>query len=282
MSEKQKTVAAIHDLSGFGRCALSVILPVISAMGIQCVPVPTAVLSTHTGGFSGFVLRDMTDYLSPCCAHYRKLGLSFDAVYTGFLASEEQADCCMEFFRAFPSALKVVDPVMGDSGAAYQTYTGGLIQRMAELARCADVITPNPTEAAILLGESYRETFSEEELCVWLERLCKIAPRAVLTGAALSDGGYANASLERGGSPRILRLEKLPAFYPGTGDLFASVLTGSLLLGKSLENGVKCASEFCTLAIRASLWNGELQRNGASFEKVLSFLTSPSRENPDK
>ncbi|MBQ8904300.1 MAG: bifunctional hydroxymethylpyrimidine kinase/phosphomethylpyrimidine kinase, partial [Oscillospiraceae bacterium] len=123
--EKQKRVAAIHDLSGYGRCALTVILPVISAMGIQCVTVPTAVLSTHTGGFSNFILRDTTDFISPCCRHYKELDVHFDAIYSGFLASEEQADCCLEFFESFPDALKIVDPVMGDDGTAYQTYTKG-------------------------------------------------------------------------------------------------------------------------------------------------------------
>lgn len=273
MSEKQKKVAAIHDLSGFGRCALSVILPVISAMGIQCVPVPTAILSTHTGGFEGFVLRDMTDYLSPCCAHYKSLGIDFDAVYTGFLASEEQADRCMEFFRDFPRALKVVDPVMGDNGAAYKTYTDGMIRRTLEMVQYADVITPNLTEAAIILGEEYRERLSEEQLLRWLDRLCEKCPSVALTGVVLDDGSYVNASAERGGEPKILRLKKIPAFYPGTGDIFASVLTGSLLNGMKLAEAVACASEFCTLAINATYGNGEMQRNGVEFEKVLSFLT---------
>ncbi len=273
MSEKQKKVAAIHDLSGFGRCALSVILPVISAMGIQCVPVPTAILSTHTGGFEGFVLSDMTGYLSPCREHYKSLGIDFNAVYTGFLASEEQADRCMEFFRDFPRALKVVDPVMGDNGAAYKTYTDGMIRRTLEMVQYADVITPNLTEAAIILGEEYRERLSEEELLRWLDRLCEKCPSVALTGAVLDDGSYVNASAERGGEPKILRLQKIPAFYPGTGDIFASVLTGSLLHEMKLAEAVSCASEFCTLAINATYGNGELQRNGVEFEKVLSFLT---------
>lgn len=272
--DRQKITAAIHDLSGFGRCALSVILPTISAMGVQCVPIPTAVLSTHTGGFEGFVLKDLTDYLPSCCAHYRKLGIGFDAVYTGFLASEEQADGCMDFFRAFPSALKVVDPVMGDHGAAYQTYTEGLIRRMIGLAHRADVITPNPTEAALILGEEYRETYTEAALSDTLRRLSAVCPAVALTGVTLEDGTYLNAAIERkSGELHLVRLKKLPVFYPGTGDLFASVLTGSLLRGDSFFASVEKASEFCTLAINATLENGELQRNGVEFERVLSFLT---------
>lgn len=273
MTEKQKTAAAVHDLSGFGRCALSVILPTLSAMGIQCVPVPTAVLSTHTGGFENFVLKDLTDYLPAALAHYQRLGLEFDAVYTGFLASEEQALSCLEFLRAFPSALKVVDPVMGDDGTAYRTYTDGLIRRMGELARRADVITPNPTEAALLLGEEYRGTWSEGELDALMRRLCVLCPAVVMTGAALSDGRYGNAAMERGGQLHFFPLEKIPVFYPGTGDLFASVLTGALLCGKNLSGAVKKASDFCSLAIRATLDNGQAPRNGVEFERVLDFLT---------
>lgn len=274
MSEKQKTAAAIHDLSGFGRCALSVILPTISAMGIQCVPIPTAVLSTHTGGFEDFVLRDLTDYLPAALSHYQRLRIGFDAVYTGFLASEEQADGCREFFRAFPSALKVVDPVMGDNGAAYRTYTPELIRRMTALVQCADVITPNPTEAALILGEEYRDTFSEERLGRVMRRLCVLCPSVVMTGVTLADGRYGNAAMERGSETlRFFPLEKIPAFYPGTGDLFASVLTGSLLHGKSLSDAAKKAGDFCSLAIRASLENGQPQRNGVEFERVLQFLT---------
>lgn len=277
--ERQKIAAAIHDLSGFGRCALSVILPTISAMGIQCVPVPTAVLSTHTGGFEDFVLRDLTDYPAAALAHYQKLGIVFDAVYTGFLASEEQADVCHAFFRAFPNAVKIVDPVMGDHGAAYRTYTEGLIRRMRGLARCADVITPNPTEAALLLGEEYRAAFSERALEETLRRLCALCPSVVMTGVALSDGRYGNAAIARGSEAvRFFPIERIPAFYPGTGDLFASVLTGSLLCGADLFDATKKAGKFCELAIRETINNGNPQRNGVEFERILGLL---AREQPE-
>ncbi len=271
--EKQLRVAAIHDLSGYGRCALTVIIPVISAMGIQCIAIPTAILSTHTGGFSDFVLRDTTDFLSPCCKHYKELRVSPDAVYSGFLASEEQVDSCLEFFEAFPDAVKIVDPVMGDDGAAYQTYTKGLIERTKELVERADIITPNLTEAALLLDEKYPKTLTEKDLQCWLERLCKKAKAAVITGVPLSDGTFANGSLDsRTGLFRIYRWERIPVSYPGTGDIFASVLTGSILKGKSLSDATVFASEFCQLAINATLGNGGEIRNGVEFERVLGFL----------
>lgn len=270
--EKQKRVAAIHDLSGFGRCALTVILPVISAMGIQCVTVPTAILSTHTGGFTDLVLRDTTDFISPCCKHYKQLDVHFDAIYSGFLASEEQADCCLEFFESFHSAVKIVDPVMGDDGTPYQTYTKGLIERTKELIAHADIITPNLTEAAILLEEDYPAFLTEPQLRDWTERLCRKAKAAVITGVPLEKGGFVNASLDSDGEFRVYNWDRIPVSYPGTGDIFAAVLTGSILKGKALSESVEAAAEFCTLAIKATYESGEPTRNGVEFERVLGHL----------
>lgn len=271
--EKQIKIAAIHDLSGYGRCALTVIIPIISAMGIQCAAVPTAVLSTHTGGFDDFILRDTTDFLSPCCKHYKSLGVEFDAIYSGFLASEQQVDCCLEFFDSFPSALKIVDPVMGDDGAAYKTYTRGLIERTKELVQRADIITPNITEAALLLNEPYPEKNSENRVRDWAERLCKMAGAAVITGINLEDGGFANASLDgKNGEFKLYRWEKIPASYPGTGDIFASVFTGGILKGKTISEAVRYATDFCEAAIKATVNNGEQPRYGVEFERVLGLL----------
>ena len=130
MEKRPARVAAIHDLSGFGRCSISVILPVLSAMGVQVCPVLTAVLSAHTGGLGDVVFRDLTDYIHPTLEHYKKLGIDFEAVYSGFLGSEEQVGSCLEFFKAYPNALKVVDPVMGDNGKAYKTC-GESLQKLS-------------------------------------------------------------------------------------------------------------------------------------------------------
>lgn len=258
-------------MSGFGRCSLAVITPIISAMGIQCVPVPTAILSTHTGGFDNFVFRDMTDFITPCRRHYEQLGIAFDTIYSGFLASEEQVDACLGFFDAFPHAKRVVDPVMGEDGERYQTYTQGLVERMQELVRAADVITPNTTEAAMLLNEPYTRILSEKEARSRLERLCKMTKAAVITGIELDTGEHANMCLD-GQSGEFTRVDwdPLPVSYPGTGDIFASVMTGRLILGDALPAAVRAATEFSRKCVEVTINNGQPVRNGVEFERLLS------------
>ena len=273
INKNQHRVAAIHDLSGFGRCSLAVIIPVLSSMGIQCCPVPTAVLSTHTGGFEDIVIKDLTDYISPALSQYKKLGIEFDAVYSGFLASAEQIDHCLEFFSVYKDSLKIVDPVMGDHGKPYRTYTAELCKRMGELVDVVDVITPNLTEAAILLGEQYPVELSAGLVKSWLARLCERVKIAVITGVPLTEGVIANVGCDRdhGGFWRV-DCDYVPASYPGTGDIFASVLTGSLLLGDSLPIAMDRATAFTQIAIKNTYSYGLEPRNGVLFEPSLSRL----------
>ena len=268
-------MAAIHDLSGFGRCSLAVIMPVLSTMGIQCCPVPTAVLSTHTGGFEDIVIKDLTDYISPALAQYKKLGIDFDSVYSGFLASAEQIDHCLEFFSAYKDSLKVVDPVMGDHGKPYRTYTPELCKRMGELVDVADVITPNLTEAAILLDGKFPLELTAGEVKSWLARLCKRVRVAVITGVPLAEGVIANVGCDRetGGFWRV-DCDYVPASYPGTGDIFAGVLTGGLLSGDSLPIAMDRATMFTQIAIKNTYSYGLEPRNGVMFEPSLSWLIS--------
>lgn len=273
IKNQQLRVAAIHDLSGFGRCSLSVIMPVLSTMGIQCCPVPTAVLSTHTGGFEDIVIKDLTDYINPTLSQYKKLGITFDAVYSGFLASAEQIDHCLEFFSVYNNSLKVVDPVMGDHGKPYRTYTPELCKRMGELVDVANVITPNLTEAAILLGEKYPLELTAGEAKSWLARLCKRVRVAVITGVPLAEGVIANIGCDRetGGFWRV-DCDYVPASYPGTGDIFASVLTGGLLSGDSLPIAMDRAAMFTQIAIKNTYSYGLEPRNGVMFEPSLNWL----------
>ncbi|MCL2633276.1 MAG: pyridoxamine kinase [Oscillospiraceae bacterium] len=263
-------VAAIHDLSGFGRCSLTVIIPVLSAMGVQVCPVPTAVLSTHTGGFDNMVFKDLTDFIKPCYNHYKTLGIEFDAVYSGFLASEAQIDLCLEFFGGYKNALKIVDPVMGDYGKPYKTYTGKLCERMSELVRVADVVTPNLTEAAILLGEEYTPELSCEKALEWLKRLNEFVPSVVITGVSMNNRicniGLVNDSYYQ------VDYEFIPEHYPGTGDIFASVLTGELLRGNDLSYAMKQATVFSQTAVQRTYEQGSVPRNGVMIEEVLPLV----------
>ena len=275
MEKRPARVAAIHDLSGFGRCSISVILPVLSAMGVQVCPVPTAVLSSHTGGLGDPVIRDLTDYIEPALRHYQSLGVEFEAVYTGFLGSGEQVDCCLEFFKAYPKALKIVDPVMGDNGRPYRTCTPELRRRMSELAAAADIITPNITEAAMLLEESYPAApLTRTEAKSMLLRLSHMGPkRVVITGAELAQGGLASLGYDgENGSFWYVPCEYIPVHYPGCGDIYASVLLGAELSGASLPIAMARAAAFTELCVKTTYSYGSDPRYGVMLESVLGSL----------
>ncbi len=275
MEKRPARVAAIHDLSGFGRCSISVILPVLSAMGVQVCPVPTAVLSTHTGGLGEVVFRDLTDYINPALEHYKKLDINFEAVYSGFLGSEEQVGSCLKFFKAYPNALKIVDPVMGDGGKAYKTCGEELQKRMKELVAVADLITPNRTEAAMLLGEGYSTSpLDRSEARSMLLRLSRLGPKqVVVTGAELSCGELANIGYDgENGSFWYAPCEYIPVNYPGCGDIYASVLIGAMLGGASLPIAMSRATSFAELCVKTTFSYGSDPRYGVMLESVLGSL----------
>lgn len=275
MSE-YKRVAAIHDLSGVGRCSLSVILPCLSVMGIQACAVPTAVLSTHTNGFGDVVLKDLTDYIPKALGHYQTAGVNFDCVYSGFLASSEQVTHCLEFFNAYPKALKVVDPVMGDNGKRYRTYTEQLCNRMKELVAVADIITPNLTEAAILLDEEYPSTLlTVHQAKSILSKLSAKGPKTVVvTSVMMADGCMSNIGYDSANNAYWrVNCDVIPKHYPGTGDIFASVLTGGLLLGDSLPIAMSRATAFCENTIKTTFGYGTDNREGVMIEKCLPMLS---------
>ncbi len=269
-----KKVAAINDISGIGRCSLTVIIPSLSAMGIQVCPVPTAVLSAHTG-FDDFVFRDLTDYIKPALGHYNKMKYKFDCIYTGFLSSQEQVDHCLEFFESFKDALKVCDPVMGDDGKPYTTYTKTMCQRMIELVRMADVITPNLTEASILLGEEYQPAgMSTSTLKSWLVRLSEIGPKVVvITSVSLPGIGLCNVGYDKENSTFWkVPCDYVPAHYSGCGDMFSSVLVGGLLKGDSLPIAINRATAFTELAIKTTFSYSAKSSDGIMLESCLSWL----------
>ncbi len=270
-------VAAIHDMSGFGRCSLTVAIPVLSAMGVQCCPLPTAYLSTHTGGFTGYTFLDMTDEMPKAAAHWAELGIHFDAVYTGFMGSEAQMDIVADFVRTFrrdATTLFICDPVMGDHGKIYKTYTPAMCAGMGRLAELADVIVPNLTEAAVLLGEDH--TFGalpcdEADYRLVVERLSLNGARSVvLTGVTLRKGEIGVCLFDRErGKTEFLFDEFVGKEFHGTGDVFASVLTGALVKGRTLPDAVRLAETFVRECAVQTMPQKLPAREGVDFEPVL-------------
>lgn len=274
-------VAAIHDLSGFGRTSLTVVIPVLSTMGIQVCPMPTAVLSTHTTEFTDFSFLDLTDSMRLCLAHWRKLGLTFDAVYSGFLGSPPQVEVVRDTIthcRA-KGGLAVVDPVMGDNGKLDPTITPELVEAMRELVRHADCITPNFSEAGWLLGEDYIPRRDIHTMKEWLVRLTSMGPEvAIITSAPVAQRPTDTAAIAYDAKQqRFWKVDcsYIPAYYPGTGDIFASVLTGSLLQGDSLPLSLDRAVQFATMGIRATFGHPYPSREGILLERVLENLRAP-------
>lgn len=279
MSEKRltpKKVAAIHDLSCFGRCALTVIIPTLSALGAQVVPMPTALLSTHTGGFTDLYFRDLSEDMDEIAAHFDRLPLELDAIYSGFLGSEGQIEKVERFIDRFGGEGKpvLVDPVMGDDGELYSTYTPELAEGMKRLCRKADILTPNHTEACILTGEPYESTvgMSVEEVVELGKRLLvKLsdygAKKVVITGLPCGDELFIFGNSEEGGFCHRERL--LHVGYPGTGDLFASTLLGLLLDGNAFEPAVQGAAELTTIAIEKTLAAETPVRDGVLLESCM-------------
>lgn len=271
-------VAAIHDMSGFGRCSLTVAIPILSAMGIQCCPLPTAFLSTHTGGFEGFTFLDMTNEMPKVSAHWKQLGLSFQALYSGFLGSERQIGIVEDFIRDFrsPGTVVVVDPVMGDHGKVYQTYTPAMCAGTAHLAAQADVITPNLTEAALLLGVPYENLPAGESGCREIvERLSLEGKRSVvLTGASAGEDETGAVCFDTAtGRVETVQTKRVPREFHGTGDVFASVLTGALVQGASLTSAARAAVDFVRLCAERTAAQGLPMREGVDFEPLLGTLT---------
>ncbi len=270
----------IHDLSGVGRCSLGVILPVLAACGTQGCAVPTALLSTHTGGFGTPARADEAPFAHRALEHYQALELSFDCIYSGYLASPDCAQLACEAHRLWPEALKVADPVLGDNGRPYAFVTPQLAEAMAGLCRTADIITPNVTESALLLGRSPEaRPWTQEEALGCLAELQQVFGGAVvLTGISLSDGTRANGILPAEGGPVLLRYTQAAGHCPGTGDLFCAALTGTLLRGLSLSECTALAAEFVRRAVESSAAAGTDARFGAEYEAHLSLLI-PKKES---
>ena len=272
-------VAAIHDMSGFGRCSLTVAIPILSAMGVQCCPLPTAFLSTHTGGFEGFTFLDMTDEMPKAARHWKSLGLHFSAVYSGFLGSARQITIVADIIRDFRGdGVVVVDPVMGDGGAVYRTYTPEMCAGMTHLAEQADVITPNLTEAALLLGIPYEKLPTGEAGCCAIAEQLSLEGRrsVVLTGASVEKDSTGAMCFDAStGRTEAIQTRRVDREFHGTGDVFSSVLTGALVQGKSLTEAARAAVEFVRACAERTAAINLPMREGVDFEPLLGLLTKP-------
>lgn len=275
MNNTLPKVAAIHDISGIGRCSLSVITPILSVMGVQACPIPTAILSSHTGGFGDVAFHDLSVFIEESLDHYKRLEFDFDCIYTGFLASEQQIDSCIKYFSHYKNSFAVVDPVMGDHGKPYKTYTKNMIARMGELVNVADVITPNITEAGMLLGSPISTPLTRMEAKSILARLSEKGPRYVLiTGVPMITDEIYNIGYDcEKGTYWYVKCCYVPVSYPGTGDIFTSILTGGLLRGDSLPISMERSTRFLELAINTTYSYGTDSREGVMFEKSLAWLT---------
>lgn len=273
---KQKRVLAVHDLSCVGRCSLTVALPILSAAGLEASALPTAVLSTHTGGFTGMTFRDLTQDLPAIFAHWKTLDLAFDAIYTGYLGSAEQVALVEQLFDAFRGEQTkiIVDPVMGDHGKLYPGMSEKMPQLMKTLCQKADVIVPNQTEAALMLGRPYLETPDKAEVDDLMQALREMTQASVvLTGISPEEGKLGAAVYDREtGQTACPAAPHMPGSYHGTGDVYASALTGAYLAGKTLVQAAQIAADFTQQSIVETLPLGLETRYGVCFERALPQL----------
>lgn len=271
-----KRIATIQDFSCVGRCSLTAALPIISAAGIECCGIPTAVLSNHTG-FPSFYAHDLTDDLPGISEKLRALGITFDGVYTGYIANISQMDFIEDFIEKFrrDGSPVFVDPVMGDNGRLYSQITGGYAERMRKLCAAADVITPNLTEAALLLGREYMDSPDENDIREMLRELHALgAGAAVITGVTRRRGDIDEIGFIAFDGTGFCEefSEKRELMCMGTGDIFASAMFSAIVLGKSFRAALKIAARFTAAAVDATAADPERRFYGVSFERALPLL----------
>lgn len=281
---RQKQAVSIQDISCIGRCSLTVALPILSAAGIATAIVPTAILSTHTGGFKDYTFRDLTDDIMPIAKHWLTENIEYDAIYTGYLGSFEQIEIVKQFFELFrkQNTLIYVDPAMADNGKLYTGFTPEFALKMGELCAAADVIVPNITEACFMLGEPYQEgPYTEEYIDGLLNRLAeKIgAPQIVLTGVMYNKDKIGAAIYDtRTGEKGYASTHYLPYSMHGTGDVYASALLGGLMNGFNLQQSAQIAADYTVESMEETYQTRGDLRYGVNFETTIpSYLKALKR-----
>ena len=270
-----KRAVTIQDISCFGKCSVTVALPIISAMGVECAVIPTAVLSTHTGGFTGYTFRDLSSDIPAITDHWKKENLAFDGVYTGYLGSPEQAQMIEDFIEDFKPGMAFVDPVMGDNGKLYPGFDDQIVKAMAKLCGKADIIVPNMTEASFILGVEYRERgeYDMDYVKDMLKKLCGLgAESAALTGVMVDGENQGVVGYDsRTGEYTEYFAPHLPLSCHGTGDVYASTMFAALLRGKTLYESMKIAADNTCNCIKATAGD-EKHWYGVKFEKCIPAL----------
>lgn len=269
----QKKIAVINDFSGFGRCSIAVALPIISTLKIQCCPLPTSIFSNHTG-FDNFFFDDYTDKMPLYINEWKKLGLQFDGITSGFLGSKKQIEIVTQFFKDFKTKenIIIVDPVMGDYGKIYATYTKEMCEEMKKLVQYADIITPNITELCILTDTPYQEKWKISELEKMTEELAEKGPEKIVVTGIVQKEFIANFCYEKGKSPKILRCHRVGTQRSGTGDVFSSIIAADAVNQVPFDKSVKKASNFIKKCILKSIEMDIPVTDGVCFEELLQTL----------
>ncbi len=278
---KQKRIATIQDMSSFGKCSLTVAHPILSAMGLETCPVPTALLSNHTGGFKDWYFKDLTDTLKPIAEQWHALDLRFDAFSTGYLGNMEEIDLTANFFALFPEAKKIVDPVFADHGKLYAGFDMEYARGMRRLCGKADLIVPNLTEAAFLLEEPMLTPgYSEKDIHDLLKRLADLGCQvAAVTGVIYDPKLQGAVMYDREADTYCSYFqENIDAEFHGTGDVFTSVLAGGIALGLSMEASLKLAVDYTVQCIKVTLPIRDQHWYGVIFETELGDLIKATKE----
>lgn len=275
-----KRIAAIHDLSGYGKCSLTIALPVISAAGVECACLPTAVLSTHTGGFSGYTIRDLTCDMYSIAKHWKTLNIHFDAIYSGYICNFKQADILKEVITLLKDSqtLVIIDPVMGDNGKYYNSLNENICKSFKKLCAYADIIIPNFTEASMLLDEEYKKPpYTKEYVENILKRLSSLGPKkVVLTGVAFDENEIGAACFDSITNKIHYALsKKIDISCHGTGDLFASAFSALIVKGLDIDNALSISIDFVYDSIYRTYIRKAPPLHGVDFEGAIpQFIKS--------
>ena len=269
----QKKIAVINDFCGFGRCSIAASLPIISAMKIQCCPLPTSIFSNHTG-FESFYYTDYTEHMNIYMDEWKKLDLQFEGILTGFLGSVEQIGIVKRFLELFKTEknITVIDPVMGDYGKLYPTYSPDLAEQMNTLVPYADILTPNLTEACILTGTEYHPDMNENDLFVLCSKLADMGPKKIVVSGLERGDSLENYIFEAGKTPQIILEHKVGPFRSGTGDVFSSIIAADAVNGVEFADSIRHASSFIAKVLRRTIELDLPKTDGICFEEYLTEI----------